>query len=123
MMSSNGRQKNPKKILLENNMRWNHNKLHPNKIHKFRCRFHEIEVKCIFKASKFESISDHHPITSKEFTENLKIINSVDCKQEELNPFYKDLREIDIKSALLICFHYRIISDENNISKIKSNFW
>ena len=39
MMSCNNRDKNPNSILLENTYRWNHNKKHPHKIKKFRCRF------------------------------------------------------------------------------------
>jgi len=64
MMSANGREENPKSLLQETLWRWNHDKKHQNnftKIHKFRCRYEAIEIKSIFKPSKFNNIWDHHP--------------------------------------------------------------
>ena len=54
---------------------------------------------------------------------NPKIINSINLHQEKLNPFYTNLREKDIKNGILLCYHYRIISVENSINKIKTNYW
>ena len=42
-------------------------------------------------------------------------------KNQELNPFYKKLREKDIREGYLLCYHYRIISVENCLNKIKHN--
>ena len=47
MMSSNNRRKNPTNLLEENIYRWNHDLKHFNQIHKFRCRYNEIECKSI----------------------------------------------------------------------------
>ena len=118
-MSSGGNLYNPKSIILENNTRWNHDKEHPHKINKFRCRKEQIEVKCIFKTDKFSDITDHHPI-NKEI-KKFRIVNSIDLKEEDLNPFYKNLTESKIKNSYLICAHYRIISQENSINKLKNN--
>ena len=120
MMSCNNRDKNPNSILLENTYRWNHNKKHPHKIHKFRCRYNQIEIKCIFKTDKFNSIWDHHP---KENIDNIITVDGVRKKKQHLNTFYKNLRENDIENGILLCYHYRIISKENCINKLKNNLW
>lgn len=120
MMSSNNIKKSPENILATNIYRWNHDKKHPNKIDKFRCRYDEIEVKCIFKPQYFNNIWDHHP---KSQLHNPTIVNSINLNKENLNPFYTNLREKDINNGILLCYHYRIISVENSINKIKTNYW
>ena len=115
MMSCNNRDKNPKSILLENTYRWNHNKKHPHKIHKFRCRYNKIEVKCIFKTDKFNEIYIHTP--RKTVGESI-IVDSIVKKEQNLTPFYNNLREKDIKNGYLLCYHYRIISKENCLNKL-----
>lgn len=115
MMSCNNIDKNPKSILLENTYRWNHNKKHPHKKQKFRCRYNEIEVKCIFKTDKFNEIRVHHP--SKNVGDCI-IIDSIIKKEQKLNAFYNNLREEDIKNGYLLCYHYRIISKENCLNKL-----
>ena len=120
MMSCNMKEKNPKSILLENTYRWNHNNKHPHKIKKFRCRYNEIEIKCIFKTNKFNSILDHYP---KDKLDNVIIVDGINKKNQELYQFHKNLRENDIENGILLCYHYRIISKENCINKLKNNLW
>ena len=120
MMACNGRSKNPDKVLTENIHRWNHDLKHPNPIRKFRCRHKEIEVKCIFRPEKFKWIWDHHPLDP--IGNNISIVNSINLEQELLTPFYQGLREKDIRDGKLLCYHYRIISKENSINKIKTSF-
>lgn len=120
MMSCNSIEKNPNSILSENTYRWNHNKKHPHKIPKFRCRYDEIEVKCIFKTDKFNSIWDHYP---KEISGHISIVDSISKEKQKLNSFYKNLRENEIENGILLCYHYRIISKENSINKLKNNLW
>ncbi len=116
MMSSNDLIYNPKSILNTNIYRWNHNLKHNNsKIQKFRCRYNEIEVKCIFKTEHFNELSIHYPIKPDI---NVKIINSINLNNDDFNPFYKNLREKDIQNGYLLCYHYRIISIENCINKL-----
>lgn len=121
MMSCNGIEKSPKSILNENIYRWNHDLKHPhpNNINKFRCRYKKNEVKCIFKTSSFNYIDIHNP--KQPIIENPKVINSINLKEIKLNPFYKDLREKDIKNGFLLCYHYRIISIENCKKKLQNN--
>ena len=102
MMSCNKIEKNPKSILLENTYRWNHNNKHPHKIKKFSCRYNQIEVKCIFKTNKFNSIWDHHP---KDNSNDVFITDSISKQQRQLNPFYNNLRENDIENGILLCYH------------------
>ena len=115
-MSCNNRDKNPKSILLENTYRWNHDKRHPHKSRKFRCRYNEIEVKCIFKTDKFKNIEIHHP---NKTIGNCIIVDSINNEKSRLNSFYSNLREENIKNGYLLCYHYRIISRENTLNKLK----
>ena len=116
MMSCNGKKQNPKSILLENTFRWNHNKKHPHTIRKFRCRYNKIEVNCIFKTKKYNHIEVHHPITP---IGKCIVVNSINKQIEKITPFYMNLREKDITSGFLLCYHYRIISEENSKNKLK----
>ena len=82
MMACNNIDKNPESVLKTNIYRWNHNKKHQHKIQKFRCRFWNIEVKCIFKTEKFNNITDHYP---NGFTSNnVAIIDSIKLKKQIL---------------------------------------
>lgn len=121
MMASNGIEKNPDSILKTNIYRWNHDLKHPNKIYKFRCRFWNIETKCIFKTEKFNNITDHYP--HKFTSKNISIIESINLKKQKISSYYNKLREKDIKNGYLLCYHYRIISIENSINKLKNNIW
>lgn len=125
MMSANSIERNPINLLETNIYRWDHDKKHVNLLsnqHKFRCRFAEIEVKCIFKPKYFNDIFDHHPISPCQNC-SLKIVDGVNAKTSELTPFYPNLREADIKNAYLLCYHYRIVSIENCKNKIQNNTW
>ena len=88
---------------------------------KFRCRYDAIEVKCIFKPRFFNDIFMHNPL--KPISSNIKIVESIRNTNQPLDPFYKNLREKDIAEGYLLCYHYRIISVENCLHKIKHNFW
>ena len=121
MMSSNNRKKNPTNLLEENIYRWNHNLKHFNQIHKFRCRYNEIECKTIFKPKVFNYLDDHLPLES-----NIKsplYVDSINIKPSDSTPFYQRLREKDIKNGHLLCYHYRVISEENSLEKLKKNIW
>jgi hypothetical protein len=120
MMSSNNRDKNPDSLLKETIFRWDHNKKHPNNIYKFRCKYKKIEVKCIFKPRKFYNIKDHHPIKPKT---KILVVDSINKKKRRLGPTYRKLRESKINNGILLCYHYRIISKENCLNKIKTNKW
>jgi hypothetical protein len=109
MMSCNGKKGNPKSVLVENTFRWNHDKKHPHSIDKFRCRFDSIEVKCVFKPSKFKDISDHVPIANKVLRPPT-VVDSITLARRGLRGFYPQLREEKIKTGYLLCYHYRIIS-------------
>lgn len=123
MMGSSDQKVAPKSILKSNVYRWNHDKKHPhpNKIHKFRCRYEQIEVKCIFRTKFFDSIWDHHPKSPTK--KGLFTVNAVDCVSSPLMPFMDTLREEHIENGFLLCYHYRITSTENSINKLKTNRW
>jgi uncharacterized pyridoxamine 5'-phosphate oxidase family protein len=124
MMSCNSIKNNPKSLLKTNVYRWNHDTTHINNKscnHKFRCRYNAIEVKCIFKPLFFDNIFDHHPKNPN--CNNIKIVESIKNTTQPLNPFYNNLRENDIEEGYLLCYHYRIISIENCLNKIKNNLW
>ena len=91
MMSCNNIEKNPVSLLETNIYRWNHDKRHINTktdIHKFRCRYDGIEVKCIFKPKYFNDLYDHHPIYP--ITNNTVIVESVYNKPQKLDCYYKN---------------------------------
>jgi hypothetical protein len=120
MMSCNSIQTNPESLLKTNIYRWNHNNRHnqSNK-YKFRCRYDEIEFKCIFKPRFFNTIWDHYPTNP---THPVKIVESIRKLNTNLD-LYKELRENDINEGYLLCYHYRITSVENCLNKIKNNIW
>ena len=92
-----------------------------NNIPKFRCRYDKIEVKCIFKPAYFNDVFDHHPI--RPVIDDLNVVNSIDNSVSKLDPWHHNLREIDIKEGIMVCYHYRIISQENNQKKLEQNYW
>ena len=118
MMSSNQRLKDPPSILQYLTTRWNHNLKHPHphKWLKGRCRFHEIEVKCISKCAKIDSLTLHHPVG-----DNIHVIESVFCNKSELNPFFEKFREFHIQKATMLCYHYRVFSNESAKRKFINN--
>lgn len=120
MMACNKRENNPKSVLLENTYRMDHDKKHPNGIGKFACNYYKIFVKCILKTKKYKSIIDHKP---KKPNYKTIIMDSINKNEQELDGWYYNLRESDIKNGYLLCYHYRIISKENCLNKIKNNVW
>jgi len=123
MMSCNSIKNNPESLLKTNIYRWNHDNKHINNLsnhNKFRCRYESIEVKCIFKPKYFDKINMHIPLNP--ISNKIKIVDSIKNEEQLLNPFYNNLREIDINEGYLLCYHYRIISVENCLNKIKYNF-
>ncbi|MBA42756.1 MAG: hypothetical protein CMF62_01960 [Magnetococcales bacterium] len=123
MFSCNNRKKDPKSLTKELLWRWDHDKKHPhpNNFFKGRCRYTSIDCKSIFKTSRFKFLnkdSDHYPSGT---IGNIRIVNSINKKKTKLNPFYYHLREKDIKNGYLVCFHYRLISQESCQRKIETN--
>lgn len=145
IMNGNGNS-NPNNLLTEITYRWNHDERHPNKalairnkrnkapnrllesmsdrtnhreneLSKFECRYDKIECKCIFRPAKFSTISEHYPKNGVNYV----LINSVNLEKCKLDAFYSNLREKDIKKAYLVCHHYRLVSVENCIDKLKFN--
>jgi len=122
MMSCNSIVKNPDSLLKTNVYRWNHDNKHINTkttANKFRCRYNEIEVKCIFKPKYFNDIFMHHPLEPN--CSNTIIVESIQNTRQILDPFYRNLREKDITEGYLLCYHYRIVSVENCLNKIKQS--
>jgi len=124
MMSCNSIKKNPDSLLKTNIYRWNHDNKHINtkcNDHKFRCRYNEIECKCIFNPTFFDDIEDHLPIEPNCM--DIKIVESVKKTTSDYTIFYNNLREKDIKEGYLLCYHYRIVSIESCLNKIQNNIW
>jgi len=124
MMSCNGIKKSPRSILKTNVYRWNHDLKHENKLSyhkKFRCRYEKIEVKSIFKTTSFNELETHVPkdLNNKK----LKYVDGVYNQKSKSGSSYAKLREKDVNEGHLLCYHYRIISLENNLKKLKNNKW
>lgn len=128
MMTGGYLETNPESILKEIVWRWNHDEKHPSDVHKFRCRYDSIECKSIFKPGCFTSITslggkDHVPIGYKNKDKWSLIRESVHNETTKLDPWYYNLREEDIDTGYMLCYHYRIISKENCYRKVKTNNW
>ena len=121
MMSSNGRENDPPSILQHITHRWNHDLKHPhpNGWAKGRCRYAQIEVKCFTRCSKFAQLNLHNPVENT--TSDYVCVDSVRNTVAQLDPFYNNLRESDIQSAHMICYHYRIFSQQSVIRKCFNN--
>lgn len=132
MMSGANLKKNPKSVLKEVLHRHDHDKRHPHKIKKFKCRYQLMDYKCIFKPSKYARIHDHGPFAStfKHFLHRIKVlmncdeslVNGVDLKNERLRNWkFQNLRERCIREGVFLNYHYRYISDENSKNKLITN--
>ena len=126
-MSSNGRIKNPKSILLENTYRWNHDLKHKKnrgRYKKFSCCYNKIGIKCIFKTKKFYKMKGAHRPEKDKGINSINSINSVNLKKNTIKRINIDgLREKEIKNGYLVCYHYRIISKENTENKIRNKWY
>ncbi len=128
MMAFNGIESNPSCLLEGNVYRWNHDKKHENSSgkRKFRCRYNEIEVKCVFKPRAFDSCWDHGPVAVSD--ENVCTVDSVYNRRAKIthernpsDPFYEELTEKDISQAFLVCYHYRATSKQHSLEKLKDS--
>jgi hypothetical protein len=121
MMSSNGRENDPPSILQHITHRWNHDVKHPHPggWAKGRCRYEQIEVKCFTRCSKFAQLNLHHPVGNIET--NTVCVDSVHNKLAIIDPFFNNLRESDIQSAHMVCYHYRIFSKQSVNRKCINN--
>lgn len=120
LFGSNGQDRNPKQVLTETTVRWDHDLKHPHpeealKVWKHRCcKYERIEIKSIFRPSKFNKLAIHVPA---EPIEEVNIVDGVDNIDNYNNDpsteiWYYGLRESSIDRAYLICNHYRNISLE-----------
>jgi len=118
MMTRNGRVNNPQSLLKDTTYRWNHDLPHVSKHlsqYKFRCYSKLIPCKSVFKPIKFKNCGPHNPYSPY----NINTVVSVDSVNNE--PFnmstkksihYQNFNEVGIKNATLLCYHYRIFSEE-----------
>jgi hypothetical protein len=113
MMGCNKRENDPKSLLIENNMRWNHNKKHPSNWKKNRCRYQLIGCKYIFRSSHFKAMSCHEPIIDNTQRRIFRTVDSINRTMTVLDSNYRKLREHHIKNGYILCYHYRIISMES----------
>lgn len=120
MMAFNKREFNPDSLLVENVHRWDHDKRHhSNHISKFRCRYEQIEVKCIFRPSTFKKCFNHTPVVPT--IKNPIVVDSITKDIQRLDPFYNNLREDKIENAYMVCYHYRIASKQHVMQKVRNN--
>jgi len=121
MMSCNKRENDPPSLLQNITHRWNHDLKHPHPHDwkKGQCRYDKIQVKSIFKTAIFCHFNDHMPDI---YTIPKPVcINTVNGKRENYDWIFKNLRERSIENAVLLCFHYRVISKESCIRKMSNN--
>ena len=117
MMAFNNIQHTPKSILKTNTWRRNQDIKHPvnhGNEKKFRCRYHKMEVKCIFRTKMFRAIERHHPLQCTQADH--RVVNHQN-QQSKLSPHVHNFRETDIKTGYLLCYHYRIYSLDHAMLK------
>lgn len=116
-MSGSKLTNNPSSILQEVVYRHDHDKRHPHPIKKFRCRFEGIEFKLIFKPAPDDLLQDHGPV-------DRIVWNSIDLTRSRVKDGrILNLRNNDIDNGVFLCYHYRYISDEHCLNKLKTNGW
>jgi hypothetical protein len=124
MMSGNKREKDPESLLGEIIHRWDHDRRHPHPYqwYKGHCRYDHIEVKCIFRGAAFTGLGHpHYPCGP--VSRCVRIVDSVNIRDVDLDAFYPGLRERDIRAGHLLCYHYRIISRQSCLRKTaETNF-
>jgi len=118
MMSGNGRERDPASLLGEIIHRWDHDRRHPHpyRWHKGRCRYKQIEVKCIFRGVAFGGL--HHSHYPAGPCRGVRTVDGIRIRPAGLDAFHPRLREADISSGHLLCYHYRIISRQSCLRKI-----
>lgn len=120
MMASGGREKDPDSLLTETVYRWDHDKRHPVAVWgKAQCKYEQIEVKCIFKAKKVTFIATHYPVVTEGLV--MHVVDSIAGKPALLDLYHRNLRNKDIETGYLLCYHYRIMSQESVVRKIGAN--
>jgi hypothetical protein len=113
MMAFNGREHNPRSVLLENTYRANHDKRHPppkGAPFKNRCHYDSTFVKSIFKPSMFSGVTVHFPVGGKPNAVTLDGITAQPLVRHARPDMRSGVREHDIQNAHLVCYHYRIAS-------------
>ena len=97
----------------------------------------KIHCKSIFKCEHFNGIHDkNNPSDHIPYTQNKKKLNFVYSVEKEkinmkrnlisylkLKLYNHKLTEKKINNSYLLCYHYRIISEEHAIHKLKTNNW
>ena len=122
LMSGANLIKNPNSVLKEVVFRHDHDKRHPHRVQKFRCRYDKIECKCITRTNKIDILTDHGVVPTGG---SLNKHNSIDLKKDKRlsNGQFVDLRNEDIENGELLCYHYRYISEEHAMGKLETNGW
>jgi hypothetical protein len=104
-MSCNSLEKNPACLLQTNVYRPDYDKVYPTNNGKFS---HQRLCKSIFRPAFFNRVMDHAPV---ERIGNVKRVRSAD----------KAFTEEAIRTANLVCYHYRYVSIEQFLHKTKTN--
>jgi hypothetical protein len=112
IFSFEGRERDAHEVITDYRMRWNHDAKHhhPNGSYKNRCRYNNIEVKSIFRPSRFGGFLNPH-VPKKRVDNSVVTVDSVHKKPRvSSSVMYPNLRENDIAHAFMICNHYRFTS-------------
>ena len=121
LMSGAKLQANPDSVLKEVVYRHDHDKKHPHKIQKFRCRYDGIEVKTIARVKTIGFLHDHAPEPSMQEASVDGVTLRYPSRVEEGR--FMNLRNDDIAHGEFLCYHYRYISDEHATYKLRTSGW
>jgi len=129
LMSSN-LDRNPKSILdsivYRRSQDIRHKNITDDNHRKWECTYELILCKYIIRTDKIGNLETHEGV---HFSTKHSPIIADGVKAQEIKVgtqdlrYHPKLREKDIKDSYLICHHYRIISKENSINKVRHNKW
>jgi hypothetical protein len=129
MMTRNGRVNNPASLLGDVTYRWNHDLKHTSQSlteYKFRCYSEYIPCKSIFKPIKFKNCGVHNPYAPYD-KKTIKHVDSVYNKYFDASPssslHYMNFNETAIENATLLCYHYRLVSEEHIMNKLEGSIY
>lgn len=94
---------------------------------KFNCSYDYMLCKYIVRTRKFNHLKTHRatvPLNNPLYACGVTG-KKIDTYPDDFRQQQKiaNLREENIKTGYLLCYHYRIISKENTLNKHRNNFW
>jgi len=122
LMSGKDLIKNPQSLLKEILYRHDQDLRHYHHVNKLSCMYEACLTKAIFKPNIYKLLFDHGPLA--EISSNIsRSVSGISLDKQGLygTNHIRDVRNKHLESAFFLCYHYRYISEEYALHKIKTN--